>query len=303
MYVEHRTPRASFGSGNLHAMQNVRHACKAAIGGEAMQSTDANEDRWIAVRIIAYRFEGEDGWRLEETNLTLEEAGQAILNSGRALAEIREVNRGSKTLGPGEEFQPDGVGLMFVHGFGWAFDDVAGCWRGPGEALTPLPGNPVPVSDLVVGFDAPQHGWLPIRLSAGGHSVQVDASNVCDPFGDLIGWLEHLADGGFPRLTMDLEGSEAEWFVWPTEGAAVVRFAVTLAGNATVDGRRAIKLDVLIGRRLLVSSVYRPLVAFWESELFLRNFDHWNFASDEEPGTNKSPPSLRSQRLDQYLAH
>jgi hypothetical protein len=36
------------------------------------------DDRWITARVIAYRLAGEEGWRLEETDLTLEQAGQAI---------------------------------------------------------------------------------------------------------------------------------------------------------------------------------------------------------------------------------
>lgn len=141
--------------------------------------------------------------------------------------------------------------------------------------MSELPGTPETVARIQVSYNLPKYGWLPIKIRAGRRSIEIHASAVFDPLPHRIRWLEKIADGEAARMTMDLEGTEAEWFVWPTDDSGVVRFAVTLAGNATVSGKREIKLDVLIGRRVLVSSIYEPLVDLWEGERFLRRLDHW----------------------------
>ena len=50
-----------------------------------------------------------------------------------------------------------------------------------------------------------------MKIRADEHEVSFDASEVFDPFDDLIEWLEKLSDGEFPRTVFDLEGSEYEF--------------------------------------------------------------------------------------------
>lgn len=80
-----------------------------------MQCTEPKEDRWITVRIIAFRLEGHEGWCVEESDMTVDEARRAIADAGYKLMEIREVTTSSRQLKAGQQFESDGVGLSFVH--------------------------------------------------------------------------------------------------------------------------------------------------------------------------------------------
>ena len=51
---------------------------------------------------------------------------------------------------------------------------------------------PVPIS---VDFIRCEVGWIDFRITAGNQSVVVKASEVFDPFPDLLAWLEAMAVG------------------------------------------------------------------------------------------------------------
>jgi hypothetical protein len=259
---------------------------------------NSSTERWIGVRVFGSRREGHDGWWVEQSDLTLDEARQAIAVAGHKLIEVREVSSGAKRLNPGEEFKPDTSDLWFLQGMGWGYDNAAQCWRAPGEPITPLPGTPAETTGLTVEYKMPEYGWLPIRISAGAQRVEFSASVVYDPLPALIRWLEDLAAGSFPRLAMDLEGSETEWMVWPAADADQVRFAVSFSGNATKDGRREIQIDVLTGRRGIVEAIYPPLMDLYGTDEFVTR---WYGPEDDDPPP-QPPPILRSETIDRYLA-
>ena len=171
----------------------------------------SDEEEFVSYIVVAYRIRGEDGWEITETDLSLEEFERALKESGIAVDELRPIHDGLRRLRGGEPFKPDTLVAFDIHQWGWTYDESAERWRAPGENILPPPGAPAAVTSFGVEYGRPHDGWLPMKIRADEHEVSFDASEVFDPFDDLIEWLEKLSDGEFPRTVFDLEGSEYEF--------------------------------------------------------------------------------------------
>ena len=247
--------------------------------------------------IYAVRITGANGWQWAVSSLEKSAYRKVLEEAGLSISEVVEIQ--SDTFEE-REFDPPGrFSFVTKRWRGWIYDQAANCWRAPEEAIAPLPGSPVLVGHIDVQFEVPEHGWLPFTLTAGDWEVFVDASNVYEPFGDLMTWLHSLADGHDARLMMDVEDVYMDFHVLPTDGP-LVRLFVTM-DQTDVGAGETIEMDVLIDRLALIRSIYRPFIAFWEGEEFAQVWeDHWEFALTDFPDDQPCglPYHLRSERLD-----
>ena len=220
----------------------------------------SDDDDWYPIRLFAFRLVGDEGWTIGEEAMELDQVAEAIRRRGHAFEEIREISCGSGRA-RNEIGEPDlgDVGFWQAQSAGWAFDDVADCWRAPGENVTRFESTPKSATTLDVEFGAPHSGWLPIGMIAGDQRFEIEASDVYPPFEDLIAWLESLVEAEEARFTVDLEGSHAEFFSFETGSVGRLRIVVALSGNMTEDGRRKIVFDIDVDRAKFVDTLYRSL--------------------------------------------
>ena len=148
--------------------------------------------------------------------------------------------------------------------YGWAFDDVVGCWRAPGENVAPFESETKIVDGISISFGASDVGWIPIHIAAGDQTIDIHATDSDTPFGNLVDCLEQVADGKVARFSADLEGSYLEFFAFEGSMANRVRIVIGKASNSNQPGEREITLDFDIGRKAFVDSVYRALRAYAE---------------------------------------
>lgn len=232
-----------------------------------------DERGYVPLEILAYQIEGEDGWLLGETQRTLEEFRASLVAEGIPVSEIRSITRGTQRASLKED---DGrlsdVGYHVVIGRGWTWDEAASCWRAPEEMVRLLPGNPVRADGVEVTFSPAKSGWQPVKLSAGGQLAEVDASELYDPFPDILNWLENIVQGGEGRVSADLEGSQLELFAFSLPDPARVRIVIAFMPGRE-DRTRDVELDVDVDRRLFASAFYSAFRSYADSDAYV--VDEW----------------------------
>src|SRR5205085_9490094 len=88
----------------------------------------------------AVRIEGKEGWSLDEAPVVFDEIEPRFDAANLKIEELHKI-----TQGVGFTYSEDGSprlsGLRpdLVRAFGWTFDEVAECWRAPGE----MPAEPI----------------------------------------------------------------------------------------------------------------------------------------------------------------
>jgi hypothetical protein len=242
----------------------------------------------------ALRVAGRVGWRLEWSLLSKAALADHLRDRGEAVEEVVVIAPGG---GGGEH--GDFMLLWVALNYGWCFDALADCWRAPGEMPTPFPGIPQPVERVEVHYTLPTGFSMPIRITAGGQSAGFEVSNTWDPIPDIAPWLERVLDGGYARLSIDLDGEYAELHVFPVEPG--VRLVVCLSEE---DWRNVI--DVTLPRMAVIEGFYRPLVTLWESwEMLHHGWPCWHFelAVGAKGLTEEDmrPYPVRSARIDAAL--
>lgn len=124
------------------------------------------EREYVPLEIIAYRLEGEDSWRVGETQRDIHAFKADLVASGAKVTEVRSVMRGAQRAGLKED---DGrlndIGYHMVIGQGWTWDDVACSWRAPEEMVRQIPGEPAVVDDVEVTFGAADKGEEMVRFA------------------------------------------------------------------------------------------------------------------------------------------
>lgn len=214
-------------------------------------------------RFVAWaaRVEGRDGWLLGLSPDGEGVARREIEVAGHRPSEIRALFGGRarhrlSLVGDA----PDGWVADQARGLNWAFDAAVAGWRAPGEAIAPPAGEPSWCGELATAFGKPHAGWITWVLGAPGQSAVVSCSQVFDPFPDLLRFLEGVADGGFPRLSIDEEGHVAQFHALPAaipEGRSFEDpFRLSLLGRPGQAGDTVL-FDVAMPRRAFVSDVYR----------------------------------------------
>ena len=238
-----------------------------------MSDADEAGADYIRFHIVAYRLAGRDGWCLAETALSLDEFRDSLTREGKAVTAVREINNGLQGVAPGEEFQATGMSLVFIHTWGWTFDEQANCWRAPGENVLPPLSPSERVEEVRVEFGKPEYGWLPIVIAAGQQKIAFRANEIDCPFPRLLGWLERLVDDKYGRVVANLEGSHVEFFSFATGDPSRARIVVSVSGNQAANEPHKMSLDIEIDKRLFARTFYASLRAYAESPLF--DFTLW----------------------------
>lgn len=230
-------------------------------------------DDYVRFRVVAYQLAGGDGWCLAETALSLDEFRDSLIRRGKVVTALREIHDGLQRVAPGEEFQASGMSLVFIHTWGWTFDEQANCWRAPGENGLPPSSPSERAEEVRVEFGEPEHSWLPILIAAGQQKIVFRANEIDCPFSRLLGWLERLVDGQYGRVVADLEGSHVEFFSFATGDPSRARIVVSVSGNQAANEPHTMSLDIEIDKRLFARTFYASLRAYAESPLF--DFAQW----------------------------
>jgi hypothetical protein len=233
------------------------------------EGDEGGADRYVCFLVVAYQLAGSDGWCLAETAMSLEEFHAALMREGKAVAALRQISGGLRREG----FQAPGLGLLFIHNWGWTFDERADCWRAPGENILPPLSRSERVDSVRIEFGRPDCGWLPILIAAGNQEISFRASEVYCPFPSILDWFEKLIEGEYGRIVADLEGREAEFFSFATADPARARIVATLSRSPDTDEYRKTCLDIDIDSRLFARTFYASLRAYAESPLF--DFTEW----------------------------
>jgi hypothetical protein len=166
------------------------------------------------------------------------------------------------------------------------------CWREEDEPVT-APSLPAPLADdFSFRLGPPLDGFVSMAFTGAEQSALLEADDVCDPFPDIVTWLERLACGGLPRLWIEIGPTDAELFVAdPHEDT--VRFFIDYSD---IDSVVRTLIDVRVKRLTLVRIIWAELREAWPR---MRVSPHWG---DRwlEPQAPPSPP-LVSPTLDAVL--
>ncbi|MBB3891279.1 hypothetical protein GGQ61_001996 [Phenylobacterium haematophilum] len=249
----------------------------------------------------AVEVDGEAGVRLYDVREGCEDLQTGLAAQGlRVLCATRLRQGASQT--PLKPWQPTRVDYG-EELCGYRFDPMARCWRPVDQPFTPPASSPLQGVELRLTTKLPKAGWLPVRLEAGDINLEFDVSNVFDPFypqpdplasENWVAWLKAIAEGGNPRLVINLEGEILELHVLEPD-MSTVRF---LAARGWRDGWRP-EFDVRVPRRSLVDALYRPLLELWESDAFTAGWRNWCFEGSDND--YPAPWSIRSNLLDAWL--
>lgn len=245
-------------------------------------------------RQFALRNRTGEGWRLVETTMTQVELEAAL---GQAPEDVRFVMECLTRTPPEGILEIEGGSIWTGLAHDWVFDDVAGCWRAPDEALNLAKGRTAPAEDLVFELGPPNIGWMAVTLQAAGQVSTFEVSTVFDPFQALTPWLEAIASGQLARLLINIEGVNMGLHVVEPVGDTV-RFVVTNDAEEVLIH----EIDVRISRAALVRGIYLPFVETWESEALARSWRReWRYDDDDDPDTSSvtnRPYRVRSAALD-----
>ncbi|GAA0591254.1 hypothetical protein [Caenispirillum bisanense] len=247
--------------------------------------------------LYAVRLRGRPGWHWEPSALGQDAYRAALAGAGLEVEEVAVVQ--DFTIDPRRDGTAGTLDFIYDRWGEWLYDTEAKCWRAADEPITRPPGTPVPVDSVGIAFSLPEFGWLPITLTAGNQEVSFEASDVYDPFPDLIVWLESLAAGADARLSIDTEGDVFVDFHVFSADAPLVRLLVRIYERGA-DGGITPKVDVLVDRMSLVRTLYSTCITFWESEELCAAWDNWN--TGKEVGDLWVPYPLRSERLDRLIS-
>ncbi|MBP7243154.1 hypothetical protein [Amaricoccus sp.] len=161
----------------------------------------------------------------------------------------------------------------------------------------PVPPPPTPPREpewFEIAFGAPRAGWIHLTLTLEGVLVTIPNSQVFDPFGHIVRWLEALARGGEAVCEIDMEGSAALLSAHPEPGPDRLRFTIWFEEEELCP-----VCDLRLGRRDLVRAFHEALLAVWEKpdpETFWRA---WRWM-DKDPEAGRY--GIRSTVVEDYLA-
>ncbi len=220
-----------------------------------MTGPDSPKGEWFPVVLFAVRLAGEDGWIVDEAPMALSEVEAAIRANGHDIVEIRQISRGASRC-RGDDGSPltDGPMEWYVRSWGWTHDEIAECWRAPGEMPCEPAESPGSIESFVVQAGVPDAGWWPILVQADTASLEIKASNVHDPVRDLLAWLDLLVAGRAARVLIEEEGEQTEFRVYPKE-EGTVRLLVFDYGEEADEK----VIDGMVSLRDVVAQFYAAL--------------------------------------------
>ena len=147
---------------------------------------------------------------------------------------------------------------------------------------------------VIVEFTECDAGWICFTVKAGTHEVKISASEVFDPFPDLIAWLESIAIGVQEcAFDMEEEGPEKR-FEYRKLAYDRFRFRIT-------DNYQETVLEAFVDPKQLIAAFYNGIKEFsasaeynkseWEDELL------W-----ERMSKATTPPAKREVVLNYLLS-
>ncbi len=261
-----------FGGGARPAADGSRPLALAEAGGGPWDWTGGrafrpdSDDIVFELTVFAARLAGGDGWIVDQAVLPPAEIERRLADE----AGVTDIVMLGGGRGQGRDKQgfarPHRPASYTAIGQGWAFDQAAGCWRAPDEALPPFPWPATPSEALVLALGRPTWGWMPVVLAAGDRTAAFKADCGACPFPELVEWLETVAEGaeapgGSGRFASLHGATMVEFLAFPAATAERVRIAVALYDDSPAH-ERMIGLDIDIERRALVLDVYGGLRAY-----------------------------------------
>ncbi len=126
---------------------------------------------------------------------------------------------------------------------------------------------------LLITFDMPHHGWLPVRFAAGSVKLEFDASDVLnDPLNELCISIKRLLENKTGEVTWWLE-PYTYFFYFERTGAK--DFRLTISEAEGIDERKQ-TLAVINGTyKELIVPMRKALVKFCDFEY---EGIHWPFS-------------------------
>jgi hypothetical protein len=147
-----------------------------------------------------------------------------------------------------------------------------------GRSLSTAAGTPANV--LAFDFSPPNAGWITFSIVTDGRTIAWRVPNAPDPFfrrgtdvretfrPTFMSWLEDIALDKFPALAIDMEGPAGALVVLPKDDASVKL--------AVMEDPGGVAALVVVNRTILLSSFYRSLIAFWESDGLSAAWAEWS---------------------------
>jgi hypothetical protein len=125
-----------------------------------------------------------------------------------------------------------------------------------------------------IDYEAPQHGWLPLRLWSPEKVIAIDASDVPNnPVQELINALDRVSDGMEAAVWFNLE--PAGYFLHFKRD----NDQVSLRLDYAADGKKHLAASVFA----LEGSALDVLMPFWR---FLRKFESHGYQEPHWPGVD-----------------
>jgi hypothetical protein len=250
----------------------------------------ANQDKYFSTTIFGVRLEGRDGWLVDAAPCEIEKIEGRLREAGYKVLEVRSISTGiSRRWDENGEPVVDGPPEPLMRERGWTYDKAAECWRAPDETILEPAGEPAVVKDFFVVGTAPEAGWWRVAVTADGRQVNIHFSNVFDPIGGVLDWLEEIVEGKSATVVVDQEGSYTDLICFP-RGDGWVRLMLRQ------DLRREPEIDALVERRALVGEWYRAIRVLCADGGFRTEWRRPDEYEDIMEGR------VRSARVEEYLS-
>ena len=149
-------------------------------------------------------------------------------------------------------------------------------------------------STLHVEYKDCYAGWIEIVISGDELTIHVRASEVYDPFPDLVGWLEAIVQGvPMNEFIVDEEGNEVAFRY--IQEACDDTFILT----DPFDGRLLLQMSIL--PKMLVTEFYTELLAFAASPAYHK--EEWEIETLGERVNSRLGGIPEDELIDQLLVY
>ena len=189
-------------------------------------------EEMIPFVLFAVRFPGHTGWRPEYIETEFAGAAEAITKKYPDALEFRVITRGScKKSVFSDKLEDNMSGSGLLCGFGWYYDALEERWLAPDEEAN-RPDTPVLPAAVCIYAEPPEYGWWRLRLQFNPYSdsesglwhqdrlpqkmiqCEIRCSNVFDPVGDIISFVEKIKKEKDARIMIDEEGCFVHMLAW-----------------------------------------------------------------------------------------
>nr|CRH04464.1 Protein of unknown function [Candidatus Magnetococcus massalia] len=218
-------------------------------------------------RVVAVQNSKRSGWQLYKTALSLEAYAEQLRSMMIKYENIVEVVEIKRNFTVGELKNEDAETLFQIEECGWIYDLYEGYWFAPHTLPEYMSREPL-IKEIYVDYKTSMYGWLPCVISVNYQSVIFYASNVFDPFWDLMEWLEAIADGKAPELRIAIEGGAVELKTFQSSDLTQIALIIIVPDRYTKLDRSEIRLKAVLDRYLLVDAFYTNFKRYINSQAY-----------------------------------